>query len=126
MESRIRFALAAALTLGLLAPPASAQKEKPAEKSGTVTGKVTFKGQPLAGGIIGFWSKDSAEKTALAKDGSYSLSGLPAGEYRVTVSTKVLKGKPGYVAIPEKYGNADTSGLKVRVGGKQEANIELK
>src|SRR5690349_11250811 len=110
MGTRIRFALAAALILGLLAPPAPAQKEKPVGKGGTVTGKVTFKGQPLTGGIIGFWSKESAEKTALAKDGSYSFISLPAGEYRVTISTKVLKGKPGYVAIPEKYGNADTSG----------------
>ena len=48
------------------------------------------------------------------------------GEYRITVSTRHLKDKPGYVAIPEKYGSQKTSGLKVQVKpGQNTYDIKL-
>ena len=114
MRLQFRLTLATAAVLALLAPAAWAQ-EKPAQRVRPIKGKVTYKGRPLPDGVIGFWSEQHTVKTSIEKDGSYDLPSLPVGEYRITVSTKHLKGKPGYVALPEKYGSQKTSGLKVQV-----------
>jgi hypothetical protein len=108
-----------------------------------VSGKVTYKGAPVPGGTIQFTKEGGGFASCpLSKDGSYSASDLPVGEYAVAVETESAntgahpavgsygKGKGGmspgpggappappsagdYVKIPAKYKKKETSGLKV-------------
>jgi hypothetical protein len=124
-----------ACALALCASAAFAQDKKPEPKGEPVMGKVTYKGQPLAGGTITFVSKDGKAKVAatITEDGTYKAT-VPAGEYAVAISTEVLKKKADpkdppkpLPKIPAKYGDPQTSGLTVVVKeGKNEITIELK
>jgi hemoglobin len=128
---------------------------KPDEKprgEASVSGKVTFKGKPLPAGNVGFHPKDGKGGTVIGpihKDGTYSVSRLLVGEYVVTVETESVKkravpkppqgaepakgGEPAkgaepanYVAIPNKYADAKTSGLTYKaVKGEQTFDIDL-
>jgi hypothetical protein len=119
----------------------------------TLTGKVTYKGQPLKGGSIALISETGGvERATIAEDGSYKITKVPAGSAKVTVDTKALrpaatKAKQGvyakappeakpqslkggdadrYVAIPDRYADPDKSGIRVQVkNGKNEQNIDL-
>src|SRR5262245_4751519 len=102
----------------------------PAQESagGTVAGRVFYQGKPLPGGIITIRSEKGGQKIVLGRDGSFEFTDLTPGEYRVTVSTEVLKERKSlrYVAIPLKYSKPETSGLKIQVKeGKQTIDIEL-
>jgi len=128
------------------------EDKKPEEKkgdTGTVSGKVTYKGKPLPGGNVTFAGKDGKSlAAAIHEDGTYSLEKVPPGEYKVAVETESLrKAAPGggvppkggdkiapppaadapkYVAIPVKYANPETSGLTYTVKtGKQTFDIDL-
>ncbi|HVL15435.1 MAG TPA: carboxypeptidase regulatory-like domain-containing protein, partial [Gemmata sp.] len=58
-----------ALTLlAALAAPALAGDEKPDPKGEAVSGRITFKGKPLAGGTVTFASKDGKTTVAAAID----------------------------------------------------------
>jgi hypothetical protein len=142
---------------------------------GKVTGKVTYKGQPVPGGFVTFRPVDgrqNAVTATLEQDGRYSTVEIPAGEVMVTIDNRELEprssipslppnvplspemraklgsGKaaapppPGdgapatgedvrrpsgrYLPIPEKYYNAESSGLKFTIkGGEQTLDIEL-
>jgi hypothetical protein len=120
--------LIAAVVLAL-ASPAFAEDKKPEPKGEPVTGKITFNDKALPAGTITFVSKDGKSYAAtIAADGTYAAT-LPAGEYRIGVSTTaVKKGDPkNYVPIPAKYGDPDTSGLVYSVAkGKQTYDIALK
>ena len=66
---------------------------------GTVTGIVTFEGQPLAGAAITFIGDDATGSFngQSGSDGKYKVygatgSGIPAGNYKVTVTKYVGKG----------------------------------
>ncbi|MEA1951450.1 MAG: carboxypeptidase-like regulatory domain-containing protein [Planctomycetota bacterium] len=100
------------------------------EKLGAVSGKVTFKGQPLTEGVVMFVNKaKGVHMTApLDAEGRYKVvmakgAGLPPGEYLVTVNPPVLDAPmgagfmkvPEYPNIPHKYRNARTSGLTLTV-----------
>lgn len=92
-----------------------------------VTGKVTFKGQPVAEGRIRFNNQQAGvDATAtLQPDGSYEIvmaegKGLPEGTYAVAVLPPVVKAPLGpmtsvkqqaYPSIPNKYRTPSTSGL---------------
>jgi hypothetical protein len=92
-----------------------------------VTGKVTFRGQPVADGRIRFNHQQAAvDVTAILKsDGSYEIvmaegKGLPEGTYAVAVLPPMVKAplgpmtpvkQPSYPNIPNKYRNPSTSGL---------------
>lgn len=100
-----------------------------------VTGKVTVAGQPLKKGTITFVPVN-ATNTASGEihDGAYSLTtyskgdGAPAADYKVSISAWLKEpemGKPAERAIPEKYFNAETSGLTATVS-KQSRNIDFK
>jgi hypothetical protein len=57
--------------------------------TGTVSGKVSYKGQPLGGGTILFVAPgQKTVKSAIAPDGSYTISGIPAGTIKIAVETK--------------------------------------
>lgn len=92
-----------------------------------VTGKVTFRGQPVTDGRIRFNNQQAAvDVTAiLTPDGSYEMvmaegKGLPEGTYAVAVLPPMAKAPLGpmvsakpqsYPNIPTKYRDPSTSGL---------------
>jgi hypothetical protein len=85
---------------------------------GKVSGIVTYKGKPLAAGKIVFHLKDGEfVGTKVKEDGTYRLSRVPEGTWKITVEGK---------RIPAKYASEDTSGLTFEVKkGSQKFNIEL-
>jgi hypothetical protein len=114
-----------------------------------VSGKVTYKDEPLARGRINFMPEDPAGRAAAGDitDGSYQLTtqtsndGAFPGKYKITVvalavdDSKVRENAKGGVGnqmdvikatrsakplIPPKYQVVDTSGLSAEV--KQESN----
>ena len=121
-----------------------------------VSGKVTYKGQPLKSGTIDFLPEDP--KTArpatgeIQENGSYSLTtqtpgdGAMGGKYKVAISAfEVDKSKTGTPPqggsadqvvvglakskslIPIKYSGTDTSGLSATVApGSTKFNFDLK
>jgi hypothetical protein len=92
-----------------------------------VTGKVAFRGQPVADGRIRFNNQQAAvDVTAILKsDGSYDIvmaegKGMPEGTYAVAVLPPMAKAPLGpmvsvkpqsYPNIPNKYRDPSTSGL---------------
>jgi hemoglobin len=91
-------------------------KPKPTE-GGTVKGKVTAGGKPLAKGTVSLTDKDGkAYSTAIAADGTFALEGVPAGAYKVAVT-----------GGPAKFADPATSGLTLTVAkGQQNFDVELK
>lgn len=93
-------------------PPAPGQK-------GTVSGRVTFRGLPLPGGVITFHAGSDAFEAPIGPDGTYTVTGLPARYANVTVRAHKVR-------IPEKYGNVRFSPLGYEVKpGKQTSDIDL-
>jgi hypothetical protein len=112
---------------------------------GSVSGKVTFKGEPVGGGIVTFHLPGKPAKTApIGPDGSYSIDDVPIGELKIAVDTSTAKpaepppegtvpqnmppearksavygGKRPeggkYVEIPANYSDTNTSGLTYTV-----------
>jgi hypothetical protein len=65
---------------------------------GSLSGKITYKGQPLKGGMLKFFA--SADSTGydgiISPSGNYNATDIPIGDLIVTVDTEHLKaaGKP--------------------------------
>ncbi len=137
------------LALGLLLPALSGC----GAKSGTISGKVTYKGNPVGGGTVTFLdSKQRAASSPIGADGSYSIEKVAPGPVKIGVMpppapTKLPRGmtmdpskmgasgaekSPGPavgppVKIPKEYNDPEKSGLTFTVQtGQQEHNIELK
>ena len=92
-STRLRIlAVVGALALGLGLVPAQAAF---ADTAGTLAGTVTVEGTgaPLAGANIFVQSGFTATSTLTAEDGSYSVTGLPLGNYFISVSA------PGHVSF---------------------------
>jgi hypothetical protein len=112
---------------------------------GRVSGRVTYKGEPLTQGTISFVPTDPARRSGnsrIRSDGRYDLQtaepgdGAEVGEYRVIISGRDAKlldqvrapGEPVKLEtkIPEKYEKADQSGLTATVkSGSNERNFDL-
>jgi len=56
-----------------------------ASATATVSGNVTFKGQPLTAGRVAFLSEDGRVDFAVIKDGKYSTSQAPIGKIKVSI-----------------------------------------
>jgi len=87
---------------------------------GPVKGSLSFEGKPLPGGKIGFvLVKDPTYSvTAMIKtDGTFFVDDAPTGEVKVSVTTEPARigNASGYFPIPEKYWNAETSGLTATI-----------
>jgi hypothetical protein len=87
-----------------------------------LSGRVTFKGQPLSGGDVIFVSLDRPQPrvfvAAVQPDGTYAVAqGVPPGLYAVIVAGK---------GVPEKYQTTTTSGLRVEVKPPMAFDIELR
>jgi hemoglobin len=91
------------------------------QAAASVTGRVTFKGQPAAGAKISFVGADGKTVSdTIGEDGSYRVSVEP-GEYTITVS-----GTPK-MALPAAFAGANTSGLKIAVKeGRHVHDIDLR
>jgi truncated hemoglobin YjbI len=122
-------------------------KGKKTDDEATLSGKITYKGKPLPGGPITLVNQGGKRtRVTVAADGSYGVKdSLAAGEFIVTVETdsvkpavgkgdrkgKRRKGEQGqtpsnYVAIPARYGTAETSGLRVTLAkGANVFDIDL-
>ena len=104
--------------------------------SGTLTGKITYDGVPLRGGIVTFRTQDGkARITArIQPDGTYTAEDVELGPNIVTVDTRPARNEQSaglsharYVPIPGDYQNPNSSNLRVTVwGGPQTYDIELK
>jgi hypothetical protein len=105
---------------------------------GTVTGKVTFDGQPLKSGAIHFESIDGKAPPADATivDGAYKVE-LPPGDKRVSISSPRVTGKRKMYETPDsptvdvvqellpaKY-NAQTELQLTVTAGSQEKDFDL-
>jgi hypothetical protein len=116
---------------------------------GEVTGIVTYRGQPLPGGILNLISDRGLPSTAvIGADGRYQVK-APLGLTRIGVDNRMLAPtpvqpvgprlrRPGeaepvaptlsgtYWALPQKYYQPDTTGLTCTVQrGKQTADFNL-
>jgi hypothetical protein len=109
---------------------------------GAVSGRVTYKGNPVSKGNVAFIPTDVARPPSsgtINADGTYSLatadgrSGAQLGEYKVAVTgtddpNQDIPGMPLSTKsqIPKKYADADKSDLKATVkSGSNTHNIEL-
>ncbi|WP_339747013.1 hypothetical protein [uncultured Rubinisphaera sp.] len=115
----------------------------PKGPSGTVSGTVTYQGQPVTEGVVNIFNTQSSEggQGQIKSDGSYQISTpssqVPVGEYDVyvvppTVTTPDSADGPGgeeykvVENIPDKYRSSSTSGLKVTVNeGSNPFNISM-
>jgi hypothetical protein len=148
MSPKGRLALASPLLVLLALGCGGKNPNAPA----SVSGKVTYKGQPVPAGSITFISGGAGGRTCqLDADGSYTGIDLPVGEMTVTVETESAKAMatpqdpkakrsgsapppPGgktskpieYVKIPEKYADAKTTPLKKTLkSGSNSYDVEL-
>ncbi len=105
---------------------------------GSISGKVSLNGTPVAGGTITFQSEVGNREvfSALIKDGQYSIEGVPTGKARVTVKNlgPGAGGKQdgnraasqGASPIPARYADPDSSGLSLTVRpGEQSYPVDL-
>jgi hypothetical protein len=90
--------------------------------TGSVTGRVLFRGQPLPGGRIFFVTEDGRLLSAeLGEDGTYTLADLPPGTLRVGLHQTRLPRQ-----LPANYGDPNTSGLRATIQpGSQRLNFNL-
>ena len=107
----------------------------------SVEGVVTLDGQPLTRGTVSFIpdAGGAGATAAINSDGTFaaktgSSSGLPPGEYSITVRARedaVIPAKgnlpmPGKLLTPKKYDAASTSGLRATIEpGDNELKLEL-
>lgn len=95
-----------------------------------VSGVVTYNGKPLPAGTVSFETTDPpmASSALISEGGKYTTDRVPIGACKVSVSTaSVQYGNPSaYVAIPQKYEDAATSGLTAEIKpGENEKNFDL-
>ncbi len=94
--------------------------------SGSVSGKVSLKGAPVAAGRVNFLGKGAGASADLKPDGTYQLEGrLPVGDYAVSITAAGLGDQPpsedpqkdqaAQLNLPKKYQSESTSGLTVKV-----------
>ena len=97
----------------------------------SISGNVTFNGQPLPAGTLVFHSTERSDVTPIPiYGGTYSTDRAPIGKNQVTVETSSIKyGNPAaFVPIPARYTEAETSQLSVDVksGSNENVDFELK
>ena len=95
----------------------------------TVSGTVTFNGQPLPGGVITFESTEGPKVTSVIiyEGGRYLSDRAPIGKNIVVVETEsLLSGNPSaYVRIPARYSDPTTSGLTAEIKPGVNENVDF-
>jgi len=109
-------------------------------KVGTVSGKVTYKGEAVPGGFVNFVPESGAQEgtvfsSAIDANGYYTATGVPVGPVKVLVQNPggaPLKSAQGVKPAPRKqyptrYATPESSDLTLTVGGgSQTYDIDLK
>lgn len=128
--------LSALFVFGLASLLSTGCDKKGGGTDNAVSGKITLDGKAVAGSVV-FYAADNKEFSGLLlPDGTYTVTDMPAGDYKVAVKPTGgaapkgaaidMSGGAGGVAPPAKYGSTTTSGLTFkRTTGKQEHNIPL-
>ena len=125
---------AAALALLAAAALAGCHSNKPL----TITGTVTYKGQPLPSGIVRFFfGTDRQSMATVEPDGTFAATDVPPGPVKVTVEPDPQAAKhrtmggganepaPKPVKLPPKYADPATSGLEYTISPGAN-NLEVK
>jgi hypothetical protein len=88
-------------------------------ETGTLEGKVTLNGKPLAKGKVIFHPKEGNAITAeLSDDGTYTAKDVPTGKLSVTIQGE---------GVPKVFTDSKTTPLQVEVKpGKATVDFELK
>lgn len=104
---------------------------------GTITGSVTFNGQPVTEGDVNFIAKETgvAAKAPLDSSGKYTLPAIEIGTYKVFVTPPPLAPPQEgvkvqiktYNNIPDKYRDETQTPESIDVvEGMNEKNIDMK
>lgn len=143
--SQLRFLVPAALCLVVLTGCGSADG---INHGGALTGRVTYKGQPVSSAEILLYGEDGKNSVAGKSrlDGTYTVGEPPLGKCKVVVRTSQNKAIPPaskargpvnftdpatgewpkYVPIPSKYEDPASTTLSVEVRkGNQTEDLEL-
>jgi hypothetical protein len=85
------------------------------DKKLTINGTVTYKGQPISGGMLQFAATQGGAPAAavINKDGTYSMTGVTPGEVKVSITATPGAKLPA--DLPEKYYDPEKSGLKYTI-----------
>lgn len=104
------------------------------EKMSRISGVVFMKGKPLDAGVVNLTNplNGFAASGAIELAGKFSITLVPVGDYRVSISPPMpteavdpaLLPKPP-VDIPTKYQNPTSSGLQVSVPAEGLADVKL-
>lgn len=110
--------------------------------STSVSGRVTFLGEPLGSGFIIFYSAaDKVHQAPIAADGTYTIPSIHPGKAAIAILVSssppesengdgsgtgaVALAKP--IAVPQKYRGIETSGLTYDVvEGPQNHDVDLR
>ncbi len=108
---------------------------------GNITGKVTYKGNPIVGGTITFYdSVNQARSSDIKSDGTYTVNRVASGHARVTVAapmdisllgpggkkTAIGSGEAKPMQLPVNLGDPEKSGLTYDViAGDQKKDFAL-
>ena len=88
------------------------------EPISAVDGTISLDGKPLSGGRIVFYLEDDQFVGAKIKGGTYRVSRVPEGTWRVGVEAE---------GIPARYASAEKTLLTVQIrGGKNTVDFNLK
>jgi len=102
--------------------------------TGSIAGKVTFKGQPLTTGVITLVNEEAGLGASgeLDVSGNYRIESIRTGQYKVAVHNPPPPPESGAVpknwklSIPEKYQDVETSELTATVNeGENTADFGL-
>jgi hypothetical protein len=103
----------------------------------TVTGKVSYKGQPVTAGILQFTGANGSYSAAsIQPDGTYIITDVVPDEVKVSIqeapqsggssSGERVKPQAAPVALPAKYRTADKTDLRYTItDSTKELNIEI-
>lgn len=123
-------------------------------RTAAVSGKVTYKGEPLTAGYVIFHASDGrADSGRIGGDGNYTVYKAPVGDVKVAIRTADPNRRPPpaglsksknavkrpdsestgtdsigkFVSIPARYQDPEQSGFTFAVKpGQQTINLELK
>ena len=98
--------------------------------TGTVTGRITFKGQPLPRGMVVLLTTEDGQIRTypglIHKDGTYTVANVPTGPAKVAVASGRSRNDAPADRIPRKYRDPDTSGLSFEMRpGTQNFSVDL-
>jgi hypothetical protein len=96
-------------------------------KKVTINGTVSYKGQPVSGGMLQFAVAKGAPSAApIQEDGTFTMTDVAPGEVTVSITATPRSSGPGGgkakaapkvtpADLPEKYHDPDRSGLKYTI-----------